>query len=152
MPEIPVFPPVIRPEMLIAIEQAPAGRERLEFIADNHDTPKWNAYPGEHGTGWITFTVMPPSSKESGLVCAITVIINDAYPRHKHNGGGCFGEKTGTYLGALHDTEDDGKPIILLPGMEIIHAGESIHEPHARNDGFWMGWFLQPRGSKIMRL
>ena len=113
-------------------------RERLAWF-------KWKVYDSPAG-GRTAFTILG-GNKETGELHVLAAIEGGAAPEHEHQDGGPYGELILTISGELEDVTDDGKPIVLRPGEILMHRGASIHAPRAPR--FWLGYYHQPRGSRL---
>ncbi len=136
------------PQGLEALKAAFRGATSLaETVEGAHPFPvKWKVRsdPKSAPTGRIAFAVLG-GDKDTGEVWVLAILEGAAAPKHRHNPGGPYGERIITLAGALVDTADDGTPVLLEADQELIHAGDTIHEPRAN---FWVGLYHQPCGSE----
>lgn len=118
----------------------------LEEITTIFGNLKWRTYPSPQGEGRTSFAVIG-GNKKTGEIHVLAVIENCAAPEHEHTAGGQYGELIITIAGELEDVTDAGEPILLRPGMHLVHGGGTRHQPRAK---FWFGYYHQPRGSTLV--
>jgi len=100
------------------------------------------------GAGAGTAYAIVGGDKSTGEIYVFAVIQRATAPRHFHRPGGDYGEKIGTFAGALHDYDDDGNRVTVGPNDLLIHGPGTTHAPWA---DFWFGYYHQPRGSELVR-
>lgn len=105
----------------------------------------WKTDLDEFGNGSAYAIV--GGNRETGELFVFAILQNAAAPAHRHGPGEEYGEKIGTFFGAIEDVTDDGRPIEVGPDDVLYHAPGSIHQPRAK---FWFGYYHQPRGSEIV--
>lgn len=117
----------------------------IREVVDAFHNLRWTLEVDGKGDGFA-YTVLG-GVREKREVYILAVIQNATAPRHMHRGGASYGEKIGTFIGELHDRDDEGNEITIGPNDVVIHRTSSPHAPHA---DFWFGYYHQPRGSELV--
>lgn len=106
---------------------------------------KWRVDADAEGRG--TAYAVLGGTRATGEIYVFAVIADATAPRHLHRGGADYGEKIGTFVGALHDFDDAGNPVVIGPSDVLYHGPGTVHAPRAQ---FWFGYYHQPRGSELI--
>ena len=108
---------------------------------------RWRSWRhSRNSTGRPTST-SSETARRTLLSAGIAILQNAAAPAHRHGPGEEYGERIGTFFGAIEDVTDDGRPIEVGPDDVLYHAPGSLHQPRAK---FWFGYYHQPRGSELI--
>jgi hypothetical protein len=116
----------------------------MQEVVDAFGSLRWTREVDSRGNGFA-YSVLG-GNRESDEIYVLAVIQNAEAPRHTHGVGGTYGEKVGTFIGELHDVDEDGRPIQIGPQDVHLHRPGSTHAPRA---DFWFGFYHQPRGAKL---
>lgn len=134
--------------MLVSINSALAS-----FAGHHLEGLKWKVEEVEGldgGIGRIAFAVIG-GNKSTGEIHVLAALENAAAPHHKHGPpslGNQYGELIISIAGELEDEDDATKPVMLGPGMHLVHAPGTHHRPRAPR--FALVYYHQPHGSKLM--